>query len=548
MLVRNISISVLFFFVVLLGIAQSGNNYIPENVLLTTDRTIYFSGEQILLKINCLLPVKNDSLSRVVYVELLDKKSKPILQKKLPVLNGIATAAIPISEDVITGNYYLRAYTQYMRNLEVSQLYTSELMIINPELPSREGIQTVVDSARIFNKEKEMVEINPAAGSFISNSLAELTLKGKGTANVSVSVVKKGSYEPLAVGICKNAPTATTPFEKLDWYPEIRSVSISGKIVDRLTNQPLKNIFVYASVVDSVKQFHVVRTNEEGFFIFSLTNLHENHQVYICAEVESTILVNSDFAIGLPVMHYNEMKIDSAKSVVLNDMYENAQVSNLFNEELVSEKRYLDTIPDPFRSSGETIYLKDYIALPLFADYFNEIIPYTRIKTRKEGASIQLVDRRTKEFFENPLVLVDNIPFHNHAAVLSIVPSKIESVKVIASKFVFGREVLNGVVLIKTKEGNIGGLPLPPEVVSVDYITYEPLVTISTQKQDEFSVEKPGLKNTLYWEPSLNLTGGQQTIKFYCGNAAADYDVIVRGVDEEGNEFTQVNTITVKNK
>lgn len=551
MSLKNKLSTVLFVLIAGLGTAQTINNdkLIQERVVLTTDRTIYFADEQILLKANCLLPLNNDSLSRVLYVELLDKKSKPVLQKKLVISQGVATAVIPVPEEVITGNYYLRAYTQYMRNFNTDKFYTNELMLVNPDLQAKEAIQTVVDSARKKDPGKEVIAIAGTTTSFLSNSLVSLNLKGKNNSNVSVSVVAKGSYEPEAVGI-QNYFQTKEPVDavKLNWYPELRSVSISGKVVDKASNQPLKNIFVYASIVDSAKQFHVAKTNEEGFFIFSLTNLQENHIVYVCAEVEGTILINSDFAAGLPAMHYNAIKMDSLKLSMINAMYENAQVSKMYNEEPVPVKTYLDAIPDPFKSTGEVIYLKDYVALPQFTDYFKEIIPYTRIKTRQELPTIQLVDRRNKEFFEHPLVMVDNIPFRNHGDLLSIAPSKINSVTVIASKYVFGKEVLNGVIMVKTKESNLGGLPLPAEVVSVDYIACDPLVSVPIQKENTFSVSKPGLKNTLYWNPSVNLKGGQQTIQFYTSNTISDYDVVVRGMDDDGNEFTQIKTIKVTTK
>ena len=158
------------------------------------------------------------------------------------------------------------------------------------------------------------------------------------------------------------------------------------------------------------------------------------------------------------------------------------------------------------------------------------------------------MDRKDKEFFEHPLVLVDNIPFRNHDALLGIAPAKINSVSVIASKYVFGKEVLNGIIMVKTKEANLGGLPLPAEVVSVDYIACDPLVTVPMEKENKFSSSKPRQKNTLYWDPSVNMSGGHQTIQVYSSNAVSDYDVVVRGVDDEGNEFTQIKTITVTDK
>jgi hypothetical protein len=525
---------------------QASTEKLPrENVMLTTDRTTYFSGEQIWLRADCwLTAVKNDSLSKVMYVELLDRKSKPVVQKKLQIINGMSSGLIEIPSDILTGNYYIRAYTQYMRNFERELFYTTELMIINPELPSKEIIQTIVtDTTGVIRDSTRSVEINTSA-SPASLGVVSFDLTGRKNMHVSVSVVKKGSYEPQAVGIQTNFKhtAAGDSLAKLKWYPEIRSVSISGKVVSKETSLPLKNTLVFASIVDSTKQFHVTRTNAEGTFVFSLPHLHDNHQVYICTQKEGTVLVNPDFAAGLPAANYITMKMDSAKRDLFNSMYTNDQVTTIYNTGVNTTKIFLDTLPDAFQTSSETIFFKDYVALPTMTEMFMEIIPYTKVKSkRNESSTIILVNRKTKEAFDQPLVLLDHIPFHDHSALLNIPPSKINSIGVIATNYVFGGEVINGVINIKSKDDNLAGLPLPGDVVVVDYITYNPSITPQFDKTVIFSPDKPGLRNTLYWNPDVVLNEGKQRVLFY--SDALQYDIVVRGVDENGKAFTKIKTI-----
>jgi hypothetical protein len=49
----------------------------------------------------------------------------------------------------------------------------------------------------------------------------------------------------------------------------------------------------------------------------------------------------------------------------------------------------------------------------------------------------------------------------------------------------------------------------------------------------------------LYWNPNVMLTEGKQMIQFYSGNDLSEYDVVVRGVDENGKVFTEIKTIAV---
>ena len=57
---------------------------IREKVILSTDRTLYFSGELIFFKANRILSdFSSDALfSKVLYLELYDQRGKPIVQKK----------------------------------------------------------------------------------------------------------------------------------------------------------------------------------------------------------------------------------------------------------------------------------------------------------------------------------------------------------------------------------------------------------------------------------------------------------------------------------
>jgi hypothetical protein len=521
----------------------------PEKVMLTTDRTIYFAGEQIWLKADCWLVPQNDALSKVMYIELLDRKSKPVVQKKLQIIGGSSTGLIEIPMDVVTGNYYIRAYTQYMRNFEKELFYTTELTIINPELPSKEIIQAIVkDTSGIRKDTTSAIEINTTAFSYLPNSPVSIELTGDQHTDVSVSVVKKGSYNAHAVGIqayFKPLPVSDS-LAKLKWYPEIWSVSISGKVVSKETGLPLKNSLVFASIIDSIKQFHVARTNAEGSFIFSLSNLQGNHQVYICAQQEGTLLINPDFSPGLPPADYVAMKTDSTMRDLLDAMYTNVQVTDVYNNGVSSSKTYLDTLSDAFQKSSEIIFFSDYVALPTMTDMFAEITPYTKVRNKKKEMVIQLVDRKTKITFEQPLVLLDNIPFHDHSALLSIPPSKINSVGIIATNYVYGGEVIGGVINIKSKEDNLAGLPLPNDVVVVDYITYNPLITAQFDKSMSYSPDKPGLRNTLYWNPHVILNGGKQTVQFFTGNDLSQYDIVVRGVDQTGKVFTKIKTIEVR--
>src|SRR5512145_2046447 len=112
---KNRHLGILFF---LLGsLVVSGQpNYI-ENITLDTERDIYIAGENIWFHTLCTAPKTDSLLSRIIYLELYDQKLNSINQSKFRIIDGFSSGHILIPSDINTGNYFLRAYTQYSRNL-----------------------------------------------------------------------------------------------------------------------------------------------------------------------------------------------------------------------------------------------------------------------------------------------------------------------------------------------------------------------------------------------------------------------------------------------
>ncbi|MEO6902472.1 MAG: hypothetical protein ABI315_04875 [Bacteroidia bacterium] len=517
-----------------------------EKVILSTDRTIYFIGESIFYKANIFLTTNIDSsLSNVLYLEIYDKDLNPVIQKKEQISNGSSYGVIDIPPHLITGNYYIRAYTQYLRNFSKNLFYTNQLTIINSELPAKDIIETVKVSPTETNIEN--VEILPSKTTYSKNSLITIDLKGENNVNISVSVVKKGAYETSVTRI-NNLNPSRSKIDSTIFYPEIRSVSISGKVIDKSTGKPLDQILVYASIIDSNKQFHITRTKEDGSFIFSLPNLNENHEVYISAQKqkdkEISILVNRDFDTDYLLPNYISEKISTDKIVLINEMYANHQITNSYKNDIEIKQSYMNPIPEPFSEKSKITLLKDYIALPTLTEIFKEITSYTTIKDNNGKPEIHVFNSKDKTDYPQPLVLLDNIPFQDHSKLLALPPSRIYSIEVVAQPFIYGEQMLFGVVNIKTVNGNFGGLDLPTDIAMVNYITYSQKTIVSYDdliKNTNSKSHNPDFRNTLYWNPNISLAQGLKTIQFY----ASDYEIIISGLNNKGELIYKTKTIQV---
>ncbi len=71
-------------------------NSLQEKLFVHTDRANYFTGELLWFKIYAVDGIYNKpaDLSKVAYVEILDDKQIPVMQAKIPLVNGSGSGSI----------------------------------------------------------------------------------------------------------------------------------------------------------------------------------------------------------------------------------------------------------------------------------------------------------------------------------------------------------------------------------------------------------------------------------------------------------------------
>ena len=120
---------------VLRRIVQSIQRYYgtarPEKAYLHLDKDLYTVGETIWFKAYVVDAVRHrpDTLSRVLYVELLNEQNEPVLRRTLRLEAGLAPGDMALPDTLSSGNYTLRAYTSWMRNAGPDYFYHRRLAI-----------------------------------------------------------------------------------------------------------------------------------------------------------------------------------------------------------------------------------------------------------------------------------------------------------------------------------------------------------------------------------------------------------------------------------
>jgi len=109
-------------------------NDFRETVWLSTARHLYLAGETIDFT---ALVLEQDTylkseLSKALRLELLDPEGFPLSQKNLDLQDSRVTGTLTIPADTRTGWHYIRAYTNWMRNMPSSEYSVIAIKIVNP--------------------------------------------------------------------------------------------------------------------------------------------------------------------------------------------------------------------------------------------------------------------------------------------------------------------------------------------------------------------------------------------------------------------------------
>jgi hypothetical protein len=106
---------------------------VQEKLYLNTDKNFYIAGEVIWFRIfyiggNAGHPV---SLSKVAYVEIMDRAGKPVLQAKVAIDGNGGNGSFYLPLTLGSGHYTIRTYTNWMKNFDPAFFFEKRISIVN---------------------------------------------------------------------------------------------------------------------------------------------------------------------------------------------------------------------------------------------------------------------------------------------------------------------------------------------------------------------------------------------------------------------------------
>lgn len=121
--------------------------HIQEKIFVHTDKEFYLAGEICWFKLYLVDASLHHplGLSKVAYLEWLDKDNRPVLQAKIGLRDGHGDGSVYLPLTLRSGHYKLRAYTSWMKNVGVDGFFEKALTVVN----ARKSAETQVATAAL---------------------------------------------------------------------------------------------------------------------------------------------------------------------------------------------------------------------------------------------------------------------------------------------------------------------------------------------------------------------------------------------------------------
>ncbi len=529
-----------------------------ENIALVSDRTIYISGEKIYFRLFYSPSdyINKYNFSKVVYIELIKIDGSPIVQEKFPLDNTGCSGVIYIPETTLTGKYYIKAYTKWMRNYNVKDYSFNQIQIYNPGNSSlcqlnnvkKEGIinasfskdtlqnNITLKTEKKFYKRREKVSVTiDDSKSFPSNF------------SPSISVVRKGIKQDKIIMHFSDYRDSLS----IKYYPEIYGLSLSGRI--KATDNNQKAMYeVNIGSLNGLAYFSSFNTKEDGVYCFNIPNDIGTHELFLSVNSEDQVVnmeIDNAFCERPLYLEDNTDITPKANQILVNEIAINDQINNIFStaESVILESNRYDI--NFYGTGNKMLYPKDFIDLPYLEDFLFELVPEVIVHRHKGVPKLYFAQKKTLSNYP-VLLMVDNIFIYDLEAFLKIPPQKIKELELVDHGYVVGDNKYSGIISVVSNNRDMAGIDLPKNAMFLNYKLFSSDICINNNiPGNQPTIAKiPDRRNCLYWNPNVSLNSDSDNrISFNTSDVPGDYQVILQYYDTETKSIsTSISEFTVK--
>lgn len=504
---------------------------LQESTVVHTNKPYYYPTERVWYKIYMVYANYNyrDSLSRVLNVELISPEKQLLWQKKLKIDDGVSMGDFVLSDSLVAGTYFLRAYTSWMQNYGQQLISYIPIHVLN----QKECPAVTPQNTRLCS----LIAPTPIRRSDSSVVMLRINIPNLKYYSLSVTDSSRVKWiEPIPYASKLMAEFPADSKWELKHALE-RTLQLKGRIKGKVG----KNTTLL--VRNSAGEFYMSDTNEKGEFVMPLDSAN-NEEIFTISLADKPNKVVEHEVTNVDVPNINLPNIASPLTQINGENFLEKDLLGLDGIQLkeVAIKAKKPQQPKLYGRTDAVVMGEDIIN----AQVSNPILA---LQGRVPGIQIMTLNNRivmdvrgsqkstlnTK--IQDPLVLLDGVPFGieslNDLSAISVMNiDRIEVIK--GARALYGTRGANGIIAIYTKNTAI--------------VTNQPVSnpTVTTIQGRGFSRPSTFIpqRNTVNWIPNGDYSLQKQCVLTLNQQPIATYRVELMGVLNDGSLVKCINYVT----
>lgn len=535
-----------------------------EKVFVHYNASMLYAGEYLYYKIYTLNSETGSlsGLSKVVYLELVGNDGNAVLKQQVLLENGMGQGDLFIPTSLPSGNYKIIAYTLWMVNGTDAAFFRGDLVLLNPYQGDQSGLSSgSLSAARDNSKSTDAEEVPPSVSD--KNIMIDLQDKVVGNremvtvklrninaerinGNISVSVRKTERdldfYRPSSLEVPRSFSNSGRKNLPTDIFlPELRGSLLIGSLKNPNETSSVsgKALSVYIPGEDHI--FKTALTNEDGIFFINLEREYTGDRILVQVVGEP-----EDYEIniiGKPDIKHSGLEFTSFE---LTPQMEQRIIERSIHNQI--ENAYFGVKPDTiietisntqfYGESGILYNLDEFKRFPSMRETFVEIIAAARIVNTGEGRSEIRVrpPEGSPETEHQPLLVVDGLLVQDHNLLIEYPVQRVKSIQIIRKKYFNGPLVFQGVIAVKTEDGNFHEQRPSPLVKEFNLLKPQPEKKYFKQVYDQNTKNNriPDFRYQLAWIPKLEIKDSDSVIEFYTSDITGLFEISIEGFQGNG--------------
>ncbi len=508
-----------------------------ENINLHFDKNFYVLGETIRYNAYLTTESPNAQKAKMLRVELVDKAGKIQQQQRLLIENGNASGDIIIPLNWAEGWYSFHAYTVWNPNPTRKNSTTVNIPIYDDFKEHKENIAANINSSTNFKAtltgtiKTDQQKYKKRATIAVDVALPT----GIKTGTVSIAVVSKEMMAATTNLQTIQTESTTIPAQQPEalntFYGQIQAAEDARKPLGIGVHYLMDN-GVQWTAVDENGVFST--TNRLGLNqpaqIFGLFN--KQNKTYTAAL--ATQAVNFTDALSNQYRPSQKLPFNEPLKKYLTQSQQRKKYQEIFG----LEKAVLTSIESVEKQNFQpdvSYNLTDYASMTSLEEFLIEVVPFVKIKVKKDKPNVRIFDESKKFTTNDPIYLVNGWLTHDQASVLNIPIAEVETIGIYRTtntlKSQFGILGNEGVIEIKTKSKT--ALKIKDSLTNLS-------PTQGITQASPFSTSKagfnrlPDFRPLIYWKGDVILKDGKAAISFPHSDDLGEFSIIVKGMTTDG--------------